>query len=107
MSKAFNIQRGKYDVPGVGKVDATEEVSDEKAFSIYKLPRKVFPWITIGPSAESFLKKQPLLAPDVAKLIQNAQTEEEVELLAKLSDTKTVARIKELRLNSLKQQQQQ
>ena len=105
MSKAFNIKPGKYDIPKVGKVDANEEVSEDKAFEIYKLPRRVFPWISLGPDAESFLKKQKLRKEDVSKMIQNAATPEEVELLSGLNDTKTVQRIAETKLAALEYDQ--
>ena len=100
MSKAFNIKPGKYDIPKIGKVDANEEVSEDKAFEIYKLPRRVFPWISLGPDAESFLKKQKLKKEDVSKMIQNAATPEEVELLSGLSSAKVVERITDIKLKS-------
>ena len=101
MSKAFSIKKGKYDIPGIGKVDATQEVSDEKAFEIYQKPRRVFPWITPGPEAESFLKKQKLNSKQVAALVQNAATVEEVELLASLNDAKAVKGVVDVKLKSL------
>ena len=100
MSKTFKIATGKWDVPTIGKVDSTKEISDDKLYSIYKLRRPVFPWITLGPEAESYLKKQKLVAEDVAKLILNAQTQEEAERLATLSDTKTVERVLDTKLKS-------
>ena len=101
MSKVFEIRRGKFDIPNVGKIDSTQEVSDEKAFAVYKLPRRVFPWITLGPDAPAFLKKQKLSKEDVAKMVQNASSKEEVEILSTLSDTKTVERIAETKLKAL------
>ena len=101
MSKAFKIAPGRYTIPGIGTVNAQKEVSDDKAFAIYKISRRVFPWIQLGPEAESYLKKQKLLADDVAKLILNSRTPEEAERLAALSDTKKVERILELKLKNL------
>ena len=100
MSKAFLIAPGRFTIPKIGYVDSSKEVSDDKAFEIYKLSRRVFPWIQLGPNAETYLKKQKLRAEDVAKMVQNARTIEEVEFLAALSDTKTVARIKENKLKT-------
>ncbi len=105
MSNAFSIKPGRYNIPGIGDVDSRQPVSDEKAFSIYKLRRRVFPWISLGPDAESFLKKQKLAAKEVASLVQNAQTVEETELLAGLSNTKAVAGIVETHLAALKNNQ--
>lgn len=105
MSKAFRIAPGRYNIPGIGDVDSRQPVSDEKAFSIYKLPRRVFPWISLGTEAESFLKKHKLNAKQVASLVQNAQTVEETELLAGLSNTKAVAGIVETHLATLKKDQ--
>lgn len=102
MSKAFNIAPGKYHTPNLGTVDATREVSDEKAFEIYKLPRRVFPWISLGPAAETFLKKQKLKANEIAKLVTNARSVEEVKLLASLTKAKPVAGIVETKLKALK-----
>lgn len=101
-SKVFSVVPGRYEIPSIGFVDANKEVSDEKAFSIYKLPRRVFPWISLGPKAASFLKKKNLKATEVAGMIQNAKTEEEVEILAALSDAKAVTGIKETKLASFK-----
>lgn len=44
MSKTFNIAPGRYHIPKLGFVNAEKEVSDDKAFAIYKLSRRVFPW---------------------------------------------------------------
>lgn len=100
MSKAFKIVPGRYTIPGIGYVNAQKEVSDDKAFAIYKISRRVFPWIQLGPEAESYLKKQKLLADDVAKLILNSRTPEEAERLASLSDTKTVERVLDTKLKA-------
>ncbi|WP_283640111.1 hypothetical protein [Mesonia mobilis] len=103
MSKYFDIEPGKYDIPKVGKVNTfSKEVSDEKALAIYRLPRKIFPWIKLNKESLGYLKKQKFVAEDVAKMIQNARSVEEVETLSELSDTKTVERIKETKLNALK-----
>jgi hypothetical protein len=101
MSKAFKIAPGRYDIPGIGRVDAQKEVSDETAFAIYKLSRRVFPWITLGPGAGSFLKKQKLTVKEIASLVQNATSSEEIEILSGLSDSKPLARIIETKLQAL------
>ena len=102
MSKSFKIAKGRWDVPGIGKIDSTEQdPSDEKLFELYKLRRSIFPWIQLGPAADSFLKKQKLNAKEVAALVQNAQTKEETELLASLSDAKAVAGVAEVHLKAL------
>ena len=98
MSKAFEIKPGIYDIPKLGKVNANNKVSDEKALAVYRLPRRVFPWITITEAALPLLKKQKFTAEEVSKMIQNAQSPEEVQLLASLSDTKVVERITETKL---------
>ncbi len=101
MIKAFKIAPGRYVIPNVGSVDAQKEVSDNVLFEIYKLPRRVFPWIQLGPDAEAFLKKQKLHVKDFAKLVNNARTKNEIELLARISDTKTIDRIAETKLKAL------
>ena len=105
MSKVFKIQKGKYDIPGIGKVDATKEVTDEKAFEIYQKPRRVFPWISLGDDAEAFLKKQKLNAKQVSAMIQNATSVEEVELLAGLNDAKAVQGIAATKTEALKSEE--
>lgn len=102
INKNFKIKKGIYVVPTVGRVDAREEVSDEKAFQIYTLPRRSFPWISLTSSGASFLKKKKLKIEEIARLITQAQTEKEVELLAELSDSKTIERVKETKINALK-----
>lgn len=101
MSDFFHIKPGKYDVPKVGKVNALLPVSDEIAFATYKLKRGVFPWITPNENTLAFLKKQKLTAKEIAPLIQNAQTEAEVEMLLELTKSKTIGRIAEVKINSL------
>lgn len=103
MSKYFDISPGKFDIPKIGKVDSlNKEVSDEKALAIYRTSRRVFPWIKLNKESLSYLKKQKFTAEDVSKLITNAKSVEEVEILSQLSDTKTVERIAETKLNALK-----
>lgn len=103
MSKAFKIRPGKFDIPNIGKVDSTQEVSNDRAFELYKLPRRVFPWISLTPDAPAYLKKKKLTKEDVAKMILNTSSKEEVEVLQGLSDTKTVARIAKNKLMILDQ----
>ena len=103
MSDFFHIKPGIYDVPKVGKVNALQPVSDETALKLYKLRRGIFPWITPNENTLAFLKKQKLNVKEIAHLVQNAQTETEVELLLELSKNKTVKRIAEVKLNKLQQ----
>lgn len=100
MSKAFKIAPGRYHHPKVGSIDSREEVSDKKAFEFFKLSRRVFPWIQLGPDAESFLKKQKLNADEVGRLVLNAQDADEAKLLASLSDTKKVSGVLETKLKN-------
>lgn len=92
MSTVFHITPGSYVIPHIGRIDTSRNLTDDKAFAIYRLPRRVFPWITPKPEAEEFLKKQRLRAHEVAALIENARTFEEAEMLSRVSKTKTVAR---------------
>lgn len=101
MSKIFKIAPGRYHIPTIGFVDSNIEVSDEKALAIYKLSRRVFPFISLGPEAGSFLKKQKLPVKEIASLVQNARTADEVETLTGLSRSKTIRRISETKLKSL------
>jgi hypothetical protein len=100
MSKAFKIVPGRYHIPAIGFVNAHEEVSDDKLFEIYKLSRRVFPFIDLGEDAESFLKKQKLNASQVGRLVLNARDAEEAKLLASLSDTKKVQNVLETKLKN-------
>jgi len=104
MKEAFTIAPCVYNIPGIGRVDSTKEISDEIAFSIYKLKRGVFPWIKLGPGAGSFLKKQKLTVKEIVSLVANARTAEEIEILASLTESKTVAGIVDVRLKALKTQ---
>ncbi|MCT8340506.1 hypothetical protein MG296_10610 [Flavobacteriaceae bacterium TK19130] len=97
----FEIKKGKYHVPKVGFVDATKEVGDETAFKLYQLPRRIFPFIELGEDGMDFLSSKKLTAKEVAKMVLNARTETEAKELAKLSDTKTVDRVLETKLNAL------
>ncbi len=101
MSTAFKIAPGRWDVPGIGKVDSNKEVSDEKAFSLYRISRRVFPWISLGPDAATFLKKQKLNVKEISSLVHQARSVEEVEILADLSNSKPLAGIVQTKLNAL------
>lgn len=101
MAENFDIKPGKYDVPEVGKVVSVDHISDETALKLYKLSRRVFPWIYLNENSLSFLKEQKFNAPEVAQLIQNARTTEEALTLAELSDTKTVSRILDTKIKAL------
>lgn len=101
-NKNFDIKKGNYVVPKIGSVDAHAEVSDETAYAIYQLPRKQFPWISLTKNGLAFLKKKKLKAEEVARLILQAQSPEEVELLSELSDAKAPARVRETKLKALK-----
>lgn len=85
MNQSFNIQKGRWDVPGVGRIDSSQEVSEEKLLSLYKLPRRVFPWISLGPDAKVFLKKQNLSVKEISTMVANATSVEELELLESLN----------------------
>src|SRR5690606_8794381 len=98
----FHIKPGIYDVPNVGKVNAMQPVSDETSLKLYKLKRGVFPFIKPNEKTLAFLKKQKLTDKEIAPLIQNAQTEAEVEMLLKLTKGKIIKRIAEVKLNTLK-----
>lgn len=102
MNEAFKIAPGRYTIPNIGFVDTNKEISDELAFMLYRVSRRVFPWANLGPGAEAFLKKQRLKAKEVVALVHNAKTVEEIELLAKLSEAKAVARIVDVRIQALK-----
>jgi hypothetical protein len=101
MSKIFKIAPGRYHIPNIGFVDSNSDVSDETALSIYKLPRRVFPFISLGPDAAAYLKKQRLSVKELASLVQNARTAEEIEILTSLNRSKTLRRIAETKLKSL------
>jgi len=101
MSKIFEIAPGKYHIPSLGFVDSNSEVSDQKALAIYKLPRRVFPFISLGPDAGPFLKKQKLSVKEIASMVQNARTAEELKILTGLSRSKTLKRIAETKSKSL------
>lgn len=104
MGKPFDIQPAKYDVPVIGHIDAFKPVSDDKLLAVYKLRRGVFPWIKTNGNTYKFLKTQKLLVGDIAKMVHNAQTKEEVEMLLKLTKSRTVKRISEVKLNALEGQ---
>lgn len=101
MNKAFTIAPSLFTIPNIGFVDTRKEISDELAFKIYRISRRVFPKASLGPDAEAFLKKQKLDVKEFGKLVANAQTKDEIELLAKISDTKTIDRIAEVKIQAL------
>jgi len=86
----FNIRKGKYVVPGVGRVDAYGEVSPEKSLQLYE--SKAFPWCepVVDKKTVDFLKKQKLDEKRVAALIQSAKSKEEVDMLLEVKSTKTL-----------------
>ncbi|WP_421801772.1 hypothetical protein [Flagellimonas sp.] len=86
----FNIRKGKYVVPGVGKVDAYGEVDAKVALQLYE--SKAFPWCepVIGKKTVDFLKKQKLDEKRIAALIQTAKSKEEVDMLLEVKSNKAL-----------------
>ncbi|MAF36469.1 hypothetical protein CL622_05125 [archaeon] len=97
----FNIKRGIYVVPGIGKVDATKEV--DQATCLALLESRAFPFISVTPEAIPFLKTSKLNQKRVANLILQATTKEEVALLLEVKTTKALTRIAETKLNTLEE----
>jgi hypothetical protein len=100
MAKAkFKIRPGVYIVPNLGRIDATAKLKQETELALYL--NKDFPFIELLEGGVNFLKKQKLSQKTISGLIMKSQSAEEIELLSKLSDSETIARIVKQRLESL------
>ena len=102
MSKEkFNIKPGIYTIPNFGRIDCTKAVKQEVALELY-LNKHFSQFISLTEAGVDFLKKQKLNSNVVAGLITRAKTEEQINLLLQVNDSKTVKRIAENRIQALK-----
>lgn len=96
----FKVRPGRYTIPNFGHLDTREEVSDERYLELYENP--VFPWIepTDQKNTLAFLKNQKLSVKRISNLILKAKSAEEIELLLKLNDSKTLKNLAQTRLSA-------
>ncbi|HEA19961.1 hypothetical protein LCGC14_1786420, partial [marine sediment metagenome] len=94
----FKVRPGRYTVPNFGHLDTRNEVSDERYLELYENP--AFPWIepTDQKNTLAFLKKQKMSVKRISNLILKAKSPEEIEMLMKLNDSRTLKNLAETRL---------
>lgn len=102
MEGPFNIKRGIYNVPGVGRIDTRNAVDEETQLKLYKVSRKKFPFIYWNENSRDFLKKQKLDYQEIGRMIFNAQTEQEINDLTSLSRKSIIKSYAETRLKIIK-----
>lgn len=99
MNKAFNIRKGIYVVPGIGRVDCNKTVSNKTAVALYR--NRQFPFIELKEEGVALLKKEKLSKKEVSTLILDAHTPEEVDLLLLVCDEEALKGIAATRKKTL------
>lgn len=99
MSKQFNIRKGIYVVPNFGRIDATKKVKQDHMLALYLNPK--FPFIELLPDGVALLKKAKLNQKQIAALILNAKTVQEIELLLEVNSSDTLKNIAETKKKAL------
>ena len=99
MNKAFNIQKGIFIVPNIGRVDCNKMVDNKTAVALYR--NRKFPFIELQEKGVELLKKEKLQPKEVSALILDAKTTEEVDLLLKLCKEEALQGIAETRKKTL------
>ncbi len=94
MANDFEIRPGRYVVPNLGTVNTKQPLTDEKKVALYL--NKSFPFITLKADGVKVLRKAKLTAPQVASLIRQAKTPEEIDLILKVRTNKTLRTIAEI-----------
>lgn len=101
MAVVFEIKPGIYNVPNVGRVDATKPLDESIQYELYKSGRKVFPFARWTDRSLKYLKSVKPSDKEVGRMINHAVTVEEVEELKKLSRKRAVKLLAETRLQIL------
>ena len=91
----FWVRPGIYNIPGHGRVDATQPLPEQELVDLYL--NKHFPFIRINEKAIKALKAQNLTLKQLAGLIHRASSKEEVQYLLKVRSTKALERIASVR----------
>lgn len=96
MHFGFNIRPGKYQVEGVGTFSTRDNLTEETVVSLYL--KKSFHMIDLTPEGVKTLKKAKLDAGEIAKLVMQAKTVEEVNLLLEVRSNKVLRKIADVRI---------
>ena len=100
MSKQpFDIKPGIYTVPNFGRIDCSKKVKQNDAVALY-LNKAFAQFITLKEGGVNLLKKEKPTIKQLSQLVIKAKSAEEVDLLLKLTDSKTVLTIAETKKNS-------
>ena len=99
MNKAFNIQKGIYIVPNIGRVDCNNPVDNKTAVALYR--SRKFPFIELKEKGVELLRKEKLSPKEVSTLILDAKTTEEVDFLLQVCKEEALQGIAETRKKTL------
>lgn len=100
MKVPFNIKKGVYVVPELGRFDCNKPLTNDQQVELY-LNSHFKPFITLNEAGVALLKKAKATKKQVAALIVKANTTDEVELLLKVHTDKTLEGIAEQKRKSL------
>lgn len=96
----FIIRPGIYNIPVLNKrIDTRTKLSNSQMLELCLC--KQFPFIEITEAALPFLKKQKLKTEQVASLIMQAKTAEQVNLLLEVKKTKPLPAVAETKIKAL------
>ena len=101
MKQPFNIQKGIYVIPNLGRIDCNKSLTNDQQVELYRnLHFKTF--ITLNEAGVKLLKKAKATKKEVASLILKAHSLEEVDLLLKVHTDKSLQAIAEQKKEAFK-----
>lgn len=100
MPYGFNIRPGKYMVQGVGTFSTKDTLREDTVVGLYL--KKSFTFIELTANGVKTLKRAKLNPNDLAKLIMQAKSVEEVNLLLEVRSNKVLRKIADVRISVLK-----
>lgn len=89
--KGFDIRPGIYVVPELGRFDTRVTLSDESLIALALSPK--FPFITITVAAVKIIKKAKLSQKEIASLILQSKSIEELDAVISIKKSKILDRI--------------
>ena len=93
----FVIKPGIYHIPNFGKLDTRNEISTSKCLELYE--NNNFPFIKITEDVIAFLKKEKLSDKRLIKLIEQAQSSEEILILMQVKTSKKIKSVADKQLS--------
>lgn len=100
MEQPFNITPGIYVVPNFGRIDCTKPLPPETQVTLYLNPA-FSTFISATKDGIALLKKEKPTVQQIARLLQSAKSEDEVNWLLDVKSNKALQNIAEIKIKAL------